>query len=191
MLKRVMILAALTLVVGLLLFAGGAVVLAQGPNPNPAQTPQPGSNGRGPMMNPGYGQFGGGRGMMGGQSLVDVAATVLNMNRADVVAGLQGGKSLAQIAGNATKTQAIVDAFVATRSAWLQQMVASGRLTQDQANQMLATMRTHVQEQVNEPGLAGRGPHEDCPMYQNGAGTGTGTGTPGRRGGGMRGGWGA
>ena len=186
MLKRVMILAGVALIAGVLMLAGGAVVLAQGGNSNPAQTPQPWGPGHGPMPNPNnMPMLGNGRGMMGGQSLVDVAATILNMNRADVAVQLQSGKSLAEIAGDTAKTQAIVDAFVATRSAWLQQMVADGRLTQDQAQQMLATMRSHVEEQVNEAGLGGPGPRQDCPMYQNGSGSGAGA--PGWRGGAMRG----
>jgi hypothetical protein len=178
--KRVLILAGVAMLVGLLVAVGATAVLAQGgPNPAPSQTPQAWGPGQGLMpggcgqgtdgcdpatSGRGQGMMGfRGRGMMGDNSLVDIAAEVLGIERTQLVTELQT-KSLAEIAGDATKVQTIVDQFMATKRAWLQELVANGRLTQEQANQMLETMQTHVEEQVNTVGLGGSGPHEGCPM---------------------------
>lgn len=83
-------------------------------------------------------------------SLVAVTASILGMNQADLVAELQS-KTIAQVAqekGVATDT--IVNAFLAPRVEALTSAVEARRLTQAQADQMLATMKTHVTEQLNE-----------------------------------------
>ena len=82
-------------------------------------------------------------------SLVAVAANVLGMNQTDLVAELND-KTIAQVAqekGVATDT--IVDAFLAPRVAAIQSAVEEGRLTQAQADQMLATMKAHVTERLS------------------------------------------
>jgi Spy/CpxP family protein refolding chaperone len=160
--KRVMILVGVAVIASLLVLAGGAVAFAQGSTPNPSQTPQPW----------GWGHMGGG--MMGGQSLVDIAAQVIGIDRTQVVTELRAGKTLAQIAEeHDVQPQAIADAFIAARRAWLQQLVTDGRLTQAQADQMLAMMTTHVQQMLITPG----GCNPGCPMC------GTGGGPRGGRGG--------
>ena len=83
-------------------------------------------------------------------SLVAVAANVLGMKQADLVVELKD-KTIAQVAqekGIATDT--IVNAFLAPRVEALNNAVEAGRLTQAQTDQMLATMKTHVTEQLNE-----------------------------------------
>ena len=101
-------------------------------------------------------------GMMGGasNSLIDVAADKLGMTRADLVTALGGTKSIAQVAGeHNVAVSTIVDAFIAPRAERLDAMVTAGRLTREQADQMLATMRTQVTEQINEVWTAqGAGP---------------------------------
>ncbi len=83
-------------------------------------------------------------------SLVAVTASVLGMNQADLVAELSD-KTIAQVAQEkGVATNKIVDAFLAPRIAALQSAVEGGRLTQAQADQMLATMKTHVTEQLSE-----------------------------------------
>lgn len=83
-------------------------------------------------------------------SLVAVAANVLGMNQADLVVELKD-KTIAQVAQEkGIATDKIVDAFLAPRVEALNSAVEAGRLTQAQADQMLATMKTHVTEQLNE-----------------------------------------
>ena len=97
---------------------------------------------------------GGMRGQMGGpqQSLVAVAANTLGMPQADLIAQLQGGKTIAQVAGEKkVALDTIVNAFVATRQARMAQAVAAGRMTQAQADAMLATMRTNVTARLSQP----------------------------------------
>lgn len=112
-------------------------VLGRGPGGGPMQP------GRGPASGP----------MMGSdQSLIAVAAEKLGMDRAALVAELQGGKSIAQVAqARGVAPQTIVDAFIAARTAHLDALVKTGRLTQAQADQMRATMVTRVQTMIEQP----------------------------------------
>jgi len=99
------------------------------------------------------GGMGGMRGQMGGpqQSLVAIAAQQLGINQADLVTQLQGGKTIAQVAGekNVALTT-IVNAFVAARQARMAQAVAAERMTQAQVDAMLATMRAHVTARLSQ-----------------------------------------
>jgi hypothetical protein len=105
---------------------------------------------------------------MGGpqNSLISVAARELGMTNTELVTALGGIKSIAQVAAeHNVAVSTIVDAFLAPRIENLNAAVAAGRITQEQADQMLATMRTHVTEEINEV------------WTPNGPGAGTGTGT--------------
>lgn len=115
---------------------------------------------------PGMGQrvHGQGRGGMGAQiggqqqSLVAVAAEQLGMDRADLVAELQGGKTIAQVASEKkVALDTIVNAFVAIRQERLAQAVAAGRITQAGADARLATMRANVTARLSQP-WSPRGP---------------------------------
>jgi hypothetical protein len=93
-------------------------------------------------------------GQMGGpqQSLVAVAADTLGMAQDDLIAQLQGGKTIAQVASEKNVAlDTIVNAFVATRQARMAQAVAAGRMTQAQADTMLATMRANVTTRLSQP----------------------------------------
>lgn len=118
--------------------------------------------GMGNHMNNGAGMGAGMGTMMGGagNSLIDVAADKLGMTRTDLVTALGGTKSIAQVAGeHNVAASTIVDAFIAPRTERLDAMVTAGTLTRAQADQMLATMRTQVTEQINEVWTAkGAGP---------------------------------
>ena len=86
------------------------------------------------------------------QSLIAIAAQQLGMDQADLVAQLQAGKSVAQVASEMnTPHDTIVNAFVASRQPCLAQAVANGRMTQVQADAMLATMRATVTARLNAP----------------------------------------
>jgi hypothetical protein len=126
---------------------------AQGGTP-PANAPQdwqPGTMGRGGMAGgqgpmAGYGmRFG-----ANGSTLVDVTADVTGLSVTDVVAELQAGQTFAQVAEAHGKTASdLVTAFLAERETALDQAVADGRITQETADTMLATMRANVEEHVN------------------------------------------
>jgi polyhydroxyalkanoate synthesis regulator phasin len=101
------------------------------------------------------GMFHGGprRGMFGpGNSFISVAADELGMTVPDLVSELQDGKTIAEVAADKeVDPQVIVDAFVAQHTEWLNQAVADGRITQEQADQMLQQMSEEIQEHLTEP----------------------------------------
>jgi len=128
----------------------------------------PGGQGRGGN------ECGGVMGRQGGSanSLVSVAADVLGMERADLVAELQAGKTIAQVAeGLDVDPQTIVDAFIAIRAEKLAEAVANGCITQEQADLMLEHLAEEAAARVYEP-------------FSPGGGRGQGGGGRGRRGGG-------
>jgi nucleotide-binding universal stress UspA family protein len=101
-------------------------------------------------------------------SLVAVAADVLGMERADLVAELQTGKTIAQVAQEqGVDPQTIVDAFIAIRAEILAEAVANGCITQEQADLMLEHLAEEATTRVYEPfspgehgqGTGGRGRH--------------------------------
>jgi len=127
--KRIGIFATLIALAGVMVIS--AVTLAQGSG-----------NGNGP---------GGCRGDHA-NSLVAVAAETLGMERADLVAELQDGKTIAQVAEEqGVDIQAIVEAFLAPRAEMLAEAVAEGRITQEQADRMLDRMTEKVTKRLNEP----------------------------------------
>lgn len=99
----------------------------------------------GPMM--------GGAAMMGrSASLVAIAAEALSMDEAAMIAELQAGKTIADLAAaRNVALDTIVDAFVAVRADRLAARVAAGNLTQAQADAMLATLRANVTARLSQP----------------------------------------
>lgn len=149
-----LLLAAIAIVPGV--FAQSSTPVAPAA-PSTAQSNDNAGNGNGygmgSYMNNGAGMGAGMGGMMGGagNALIDVAAEKLGMTRADLITALGGTKSIAQVAGeHNVAVSTIVDAFIASRAERMDAMVTAGRLTRAQADQMLATMRAHVTEQINE-----------------------------------------
>jgi hypothetical protein len=95
-----------------------------------------------------------GRGNWGGpdNSLVAVSAMVLGMEQTALVAELNTGKTIAQVAQ--TKSVAldkIVTAFVQPHVDWLNQAVEDGRITQAQADQSVATMKANITAKLSAP----------------------------------------
>lgn len=132
-------------------------VLAQGPAAGYGVGDGTGSIGRG-AFGPGQGRGpGNGSGPVGGMfrmggpenSLIAVAAEVLGIDRVDLVAQLQDGSSIADVAGD--QVDEIVEAFIAPRAERLEELVAGGQLTQEEADELLATIRTNVTERINQP----------------------------------------
>ncbi len=108
-----------------------------------------------------------GRGNWGGpdNSLVAVAAKVLGMEQTALVAELQAGKTIAQVAQTkGVALDKIVTAFVQPHVDWLNQAVKDGKITQAQADQYIATMKANITAKLSAP-LTPRG---------NGNGNGTG-----------------
>ncbi len=137
-----------------LLLALVPVTLAQGPLDNAGQ----GTFGPGYGMGPGGGGRGAGLGLGGPEnSLVAVAAEQLGLEPAQVIAELQAGKTLAEVitAHNGSPEQ-VVEVFVTSRQAQLAELVASGQITQEQADSMLVTIRENATARLNQAGL-GRG----------------------------------
>jgi hypothetical protein len=136
--------------VGALLVLLGTVGVAYAQGPQPPADSRPFFGG-GPC---GYaGPMGGGWGWgMRGFSLVDATAEATGLTVDEVIAALQEGQTFAQIAeAQGVDPQAIVDAFLADREAALAEAVDEGRLTQEQADQMLEQMAEHVSEHLEQP----------------------------------------
>jgi len=99
----------------------------------------------------------GGRGGGHGFKNLDAAAQALGMTVEELRTALQGGKSLATIAGEkGIEVSKVVDALVAELKAHLDEHVASGRNTQAEADQLLANARTRIEAFVNGTDPAGR-----------------------------------
>ena len=167
-------------------------VFAQGPfnRDNSAYGPgsmMDGSFGRGSMMRGSFGAANGSQqgyasGPMFGMgprwggatgSLITVAAEQLSMTPTDLLAELQAGKTIAQVAGEkGVAVETIVEAFVAGRAEQLTQLVANGQLTQEQADAMLATMRANVTAQVSQPWSGGQPGQGRGPGYTDQDGNG-------------------
>ncbi|GIK37442.1 MAG: hypothetical protein BroJett011_12750 [Chloroflexota bacterium] len=103
-------------------------------------------------MGPNDGLMSGLGGRWGGpdNSLVVVAAETIGLTRAELVAELQSGQTIAAVAAaHNVAVETIVDAFLAPRAERLAELVASGQLTQEQADTILATMRANVTAQIS------------------------------------------
>jgi hypothetical protein len=172
-------------IVSLLAVLLGAVGVAYAQGPQPPLDDRPFCNGGSCDCD---GQMVGGLSSgMRGFSLVDATAEATDLTVDEVIAALQEGQTFAEIAqAQGVEPQAIVDAFLADRRAALEQAVADGRLTQEQADEMLAEMTEHVSERLDEtwtPRTFGGGR-----MGRSGSGGGSEDGTQPGSGTGPRGG---
>jgi len=141
----------------------------------------------GPM---GGGPMGGGHGGRGMGGNLDAAAAVIGVTTDELHTALQGGQTLAEIAvANGSTAQAVIDAMVAELKAHLDEEVAAGEHTQDEADARLADATTRITDMVNNgapaggpgmggPGMGGRGHHgHDDDGDVDGDDTGTSGGT--------------
>jgi hypothetical protein len=91
------------------------------------------------------------------ESLVAVAAEQIGVERTELIAELQSGKTLAEVItahdGDPAK---VLESFLAKRQADLAELVTSGQITQEQADNLLATMRTNATIRLEQSGI-GRG----------------------------------
>jgi hypothetical protein len=110
----------------------------------------------------------------GGLNPVEATAQVTGQAPEDVVAALQEGQTLAEIAAGAGATaQAVVDVLLDARAEALAQAVSDGRFTQEQVDTMLEQMRVHLLDRLNapwEPRHAGNGCAFEGASPRDGAG---------------------
>jgi hypothetical protein len=89
-----------------------------------------------------------------------VAAAALGMTEAELRTELSAGKSIAQVAeAKGVALQTVIDALVDAREAHIAAHVAEGKLTQAEADRILADLETRVTEMVNKTGLPSRDGH--------------------------------
>jgi len=96
--------------------------------------------------------------------ILAAAAKALDMTEAELIAELQGGKSIKQVAdAKNVDIKTVTDAMVAALKTHLDEEVASGEHTQAEADAKLAEFKTRVTEMVNQTGMphgkGGRGDH--------------------------------
>lgn len=90
-----------------------------------------------------------GPGMRGGPGL-DAAAETLGLSVEDLRTALSEGQSLADVAAaNGVDVQSVVDALVAEAQAHMAEKVAEGDLTQEEADERLATVTERITAMVN------------------------------------------
>jgi hypothetical protein len=98
----------------------------------------------------------GGKGGRHGFGNLSAAASALGMSEADLRTALEGGKSLATIAGEkGIAVSKVVDALVAQLKTHLAEEVAAGKHTQAEADQILADAKTRIEAFVNGTAPAG------------------------------------
>ena len=120
----------------------------------------------------------GGPGMRGPGPALDVLADALGMTPEEVRQALMDGQSVADLAKEqGVDVTKVVDALVAEAKAHLDEEVAEGDLTQQEADQRLEEIRTRIGEMVQQSGLPGPG-HRDG-MGGPGRGDHHGMGGPG------------
>ncbi len=144
--------------------AGALVLLLGGVGIAYAQRPQPPTDGQsffgggrfggralhgqpfnGPME--GHDPFQGGH-----QGLVKITAEVTGLSEDEVIAALEDGQTLAEIAeGAGVEPQEIVDAAIAEAESRLQEAVDEGRLTEERMDEMLERLAEELPERLEEP----------------------------------------
>jgi len=177
MFKKLLIGVSLAVVLAL---SVAGIVVAQGPiEPGEETCPFGGTCGR---LGGGFGR--GGFGYQG--TMPSILAEELGMTLDELSAALAEGKTVAEIAAQQDVTlEDLVAALVSERAGDLSQAVADGRLTQEQADEMVEEMTEHLTWRLENMGFGGYG--GGCGM--RGGGWGMQGGGRGYRGGrGMRGG---
>jgi len=101
-----------------------------------------------------------GRGAMMGAGLrgIDAAAEALGMDATELAAERQAGKSLAEIAASkGISTDTLIEKLLAARKTALDEAVASGRITQERADDMLEHMSETIADHIDDTETGPRG----------------------------------
>ena len=138
------------------MFFGPMVVAADTPSASPAATPAASSSTTSTANCPGMPGGHGGPGGRGGgpttEAVTDtsVAATAIGINEADLIADLNSGQTMADVAkANNVDPQKVIDALVQDGKDELAAAVTAGTLTQAQADSMQTDLTQRVTDQVN------------------------------------------
>lgn len=84
---------------------------------------------------------------------VDAAATALGITAEELRTALRSGSTIAQVAeSEGVELQTVIDAMVAEVSEKLDEAVADGRLTREQADERLQRATEHIGDRVNRSG---------------------------------------
>lgn len=113
-----------------------------------------------------------------GVHFVELLAEATGFDMADIKAELEAGKTLAEVADeNGADIDALIETALDDMQARLDEAVAEGRITQAEADDMLADAAERLAERVNEvidfsalPQRKGRHGGPDAPGGGNGAG---------------------
>ncbi|MCS7220966.1 MAG: hypothetical protein RML36_02240 [Anaerolineae bacterium] len=145
--KRLGLVTAVLALVGLFVFS--SAVFAKGPASLGWNGPSFGYGG------PGFGMMG--RWGWGGPagSLIATAAEKLGMSQSELIQELQNGKTIAALAEEkGVNLNTIVDAVIAPQQTRLNALVQAGRLTQEQADALLALARSTVTDRLSQSFLS-------------------------------------
>ena len=95
----------------------------------------------------------------GAKLVVDAAAEVLGLNRAEIAEAVRSGQSLASIAeGQGMSVEEFTAALLSAIKAQFDAKVAEGAIMQEQADRIFAGIEKHVDRIVNFEGQGGDGP---------------------------------
>jgi hypothetical protein len=138
-------------------FFGPSTAIAQTSSSSDSQSSQSTTPPSGAPVAPPDGPGHGPRGHMHHLNL-SVAATTIGVTEDALRSSLQSGQSIADVAkANNVDPQTVIDALVKDAQSHLADDVASGKLTQAQADAISADLATHVTDEVNHAGLGGPG----------------------------------
>jgi len=92
-----------------------------------------------------------GKGGPGGPK-AEVLAQALGMTTDELHTALESGKTIAQVAADqGVDVQVVIDALTAGMTNHINEEVANGELTQEEADAKLADLSTHIADMVNNP----------------------------------------
>jgi hypothetical protein len=115
-------------------------------------------------------------------SVATSIADLFGMTTDELQTAREGGQSLADIAKDkGVDEQTVVDTMLESRKEALDQAVAGGRITQEQADAMLERMKAGITQRLEDPSVGPRGGNGGC-VGAGGAG-GEATGADGGCGG--------
>jgi polyhydroxyalkanoate synthesis regulator phasin len=119
------------------------------------------------------GPHGGGHHGVGGVSF-DAAAEALGLSLDELRTALRDGSTLAEVAeAQGMDASTLVDALVQAATDHIEEEVAEGDLTQDQADELTADLEDRITQQVEEGGFGGGPGGGHGPRGFAGPGTGT------------------